>query len=64
MNFRTTMYLSMTLMISLAMFLTPATSSPVPNPQPAPQPFFLEPLVDLIKFKLGLKKAVIGAIAR
>ena len=58
------MYISLTLMFSLAMFLSPASSPPVPKPPPAPQPLFLAPLFNLIKAKLGLKAAIVGAAAR
>ena len=46
----------------LCLNTTPASSSPVPQPQP--QPLFLDKIAQLFMAKLGLKRAIAGAIAR
>ena len=59
---RNIMYFCLCLMMTLWITTSPSTSSPLPQPQP--RPLFLSELTNLIRAKLGLKKTIVGAIAR
>ena len=54
------MYVCLCLMMTLWITTSPSTSSPLPQPQP----FLFSELTNLIRAKLGLKKTIVGAIAR